>query len=71
MKQSGYISDIWTSKEDREYCLNCIYSPARRMTIKHLCDYYSKTGVRRGCHAGVGCTKRELRGDTNANKSTV
>lgn len=68
---AGYISDAWTSVKDRKYCVKCIYSAREKALNKHLCDYFSKTGIRRGCPAGVGCTKRELRGDTHANKSTV
>lgn len=61
---SGYISDaVWTSPDDRKYCRKCIYSAPQRRVEKYLCEYYSKTGVRRGCPAGVGCTKRVLRGE--------
>lgn len=61
---AGYISDaVWTSAKDREYCHRCIYSPSEKTLEKYLCAYFEKTGVRRGCPAGVGCTKRELRGE--------
>lgn len=68
---AGYISEAWTSLADRKYCVKCIFSPPEKALSKHLCDYFSKTGVRRGCHAGAGCTKRVLRGESNEDKSTV
>ena len=51
------------NKEDIDYCKSCIYSEASYW--HHLCNYYTRTGVRRGCKAGVGCNKRELRNSLN------
>ena len=44
---------------DRAYCQYCKYSGV--YTDNYLCNYILKTGTRRGCKAGVGCTKRVLK----------
>lgn len=57
--------EVWTSKEDRAFCRKCIYtteSSAQRARL--LCEYYMKTGKRRGCKAGKGCDKRVIRGES-------
>lgn len=49
--------------EDVAYCKPCIYSEASYW--HHLCNFYTRTGVRRGCKAGKGCIKREMRSSLN------
>lgn len=48
------------AKLDREYCKPCEYSGYGEY-CRNLCDYYLKTGQRRGCHYGVGCERRVMR----------
>lgn len=43
---------------DRKYCQSCIYHGSLEYG-NNLCDYILHTKQRRGCKAGVGCTKRE------------
>ena len=50
---------------DRAYCKPCDYYGSEDYG-KNLCDYILKTGHRRGCKAGVGCTQREIRNENNA-----
>ena len=46
---------------DRKYCQHCKYSGV--YTEDYLCNYILKTGTRRGCKAGAGCTKRVLKAE--------
>ena len=59
--KQAYI-DLDRSKldpDDRAYCDPCIYS--NQHSWQYLCNFYTRTGQRRGCKAGVGCVRRELR----------
>ena len=44
--------------KDRNYCKKCVYYGSEEYG-GNLCDYMLRTGHRRGCKAGEGCTKRE------------
>lgn len=43
------------NKNDERYCSKCRYHGKAGV---NLCDYFYRTGERRGCPAGVGCNKR-------------
>jgi len=48
------------SAKDREYCKKCRYYGSEEYG-HNLCDYMLVTGIRRGCHYGVGCERRVMR----------
>ena len=39
------------------YCIGCKYHYGEHGTDGMYCDFYFKTGVRRGCPAGTGCLR--------------
>lgn len=49
---------------DREYCKHCEYHGGAEGAY-NLCDYYLRTGERRGCRAGDGCERRALKKGDN------
>lgn len=40
-----------------EYCRDCMYLN-RESRFHPICDYIGRTGARRGCPSGTGCTKK-------------
>ena len=53
--QPMFIQRKSPNKNDERYCSRCRY---QGKTGVNLCDYFYRTGERRGCPAGVGCNKR-------------
>ena len=52
--QPVYIQRRTPKPNDEKYCQKCKYHGKAGV---NLCDYFLRTGERRGCHAGYGCTK--------------
>ena len=44
---------------DRRYCRQCRFYSSENYG-RNLCDYFLRTGKRRGCKWGVGCDRRLL-----------
>ena len=59
MKKKQYLPNLDNrilAKADVDYCEPCEYHG--KFDAGYLCNYILDTGQRRGCKAGVGCTKR-------------
>lgn len=50
--------EVTLKKADMAYCRKCDYHGNFDQQI--LCEYFYRTGERRGCLAGAGCEKREV-----------
>ena len=50
----------WVDGKDAAYCKGCVFRADTWPVGRNLCDYMIKTGRRRGCPPGVGCTKRTV-----------
>lgn len=57
----AYIQSGAVNKTDEAYCKGCFYHNTH--SDAYLCNYILRTGRKRGCPAGVGCTERREAGE--------